>query len=180
MAPPKKSTTSSKKTAPAKPKFNHPTYQVMISEAISALRDRTGSSLIAICKYMEANYTLQPEFKEEVKKALKRLLTKGVLEKVLASYKLTEAGKLEHKKHQKEKKKAAGGSTTTTKKTTAAAADSDSGSDEEAPAPEPPKKKTAPPKKPAAPAKKKAPAAPKKPTSKSSKKNAAKKSTTKK
>merc|ERR1711934_447970 len=66
----------------------HPTYEVMIKEAIVALKDRTGSSTIAIKKYMEANYKLSETFGTALSKALKRFVESGKLIKVKASYKL--------------------------------------------------------------------------------------------
>merc|ERR1711934_712259 len=66
----------------------HPTYEVMIKEAIVALKDRTGSSTIAIKKYMEANYKLSETFGTDLSKALKRFVESGKLIKVKASYKL--------------------------------------------------------------------------------------------
>ncbi|KAN0048101.1 hypothetical protein ACTA71_002496 [Dictyostelium dimigraforme] len=97
---PKASTTPTKKAAAtkSKPKPNHPTYQVMISAAIAHYKDRTGSSQPAIIKYIEANYNVgQDTFKTQLKLALKRLVTKGTLTMVKASYKLSEEGKKEYK-----------------------------------------------------------------------------------
>ena len=66
----------------------HPSYEVMIKEAIVALKDRTGSSTIAIKKYMEAHYKLSDNFGTNLSKALKRCVENGKLVKVKASYKL--------------------------------------------------------------------------------------------
>merc|ERR1712190_10954 len=66
----------------------HPTYEVMIKEAIVALKDRTGSSTIAIKKYMEAKYKLSETFGTALSKALKRCVESGKLIKVKESYKL--------------------------------------------------------------------------------------------
>ncbi|EAL64734.1 histone H1 [Dictyostelium discoideum AX4] len=96
---PKAPTTPTKKAAAtkSKPKPNHPTYQVMISTAIAHYKDRTGSSQPAIIKYIEANYNVAPDtFKTQLKLALKRLVAKGTLTMVKASYKLSEEGKKEH------------------------------------------------------------------------------------
>ncbi|KAN0001036.1 hypothetical protein ACTFIZ_001459 [Dictyostelium cf. discoideum] len=97
---PKASSTPTKKAVAtkSKPKPNHPTYQVMISAAIAHYKDRTGSSQPAIIKYIEANYNVAPDtFKTQLKLALKRLVAKGTLTMVKASYKLSEEGKKEHK-----------------------------------------------------------------------------------
>ncbi|KAN0012585.1 hypothetical protein ACTFIU_007892 [Dictyostelium citrinum] len=97
---PKASATPTKKAAATKPKPkpNHPTYQVMISAAIAHYKDRTGSSQPAIIKYIEANYNVAPDtFKTQLKIALKRLVGKGTLTMVKASYKLSEEGKKEYK-----------------------------------------------------------------------------------
>ncbi|KAK5580746.1 hypothetical protein RB653_000770 [Dictyostelium firmibasis] len=97
---PKSSTTPTKKAVATKPKPkpSHPTYQVMISDAIAHYKDRTGSSQPAIIKFIEAKYTVSPDtFKTQLKLALKRLVAKGTLTMVKASYKLSEEGKKEHK-----------------------------------------------------------------------------------
>ncbi|KAM9977091.1 hypothetical protein ACTFIR_010947 [Dictyostelium discoideum] len=119
---PKAPTTPTKKAAAtkSKPKPNHPTYQVMISTAIAHYKDRTGSSQPAIIKYIEANYNVAPDtFKTQLKLALKRLVAKGTLTMVKASYKLSEEGKKEHQATlgpvaKKPKAKTAAASTETT------------------------------------------------------------------
>merc|ERR1712216_874527 len=83
----------------------HPTYEVMIKEAIVALKDRTGSSTIAIKKYMEANYKLSETFGTALSKALKRFVESGKLTKVKASYKLGSLKTAPKKKVAKKKKK---------------------------------------------------------------------------
>ena len=60
----------------------------MVKEAIVALKDRTGSSVQAISKYMKANYDLPDNFGKILSRALKRLVDNGKLVKVKASYKL--------------------------------------------------------------------------------------------
>lgn len=55
VASPKKATKARKPAGPKKP-AEHPTYKVMITEAIVALKDRKGSSRQAITKYVCANY----------------------------------------------------------------------------------------------------------------------------
>merc|ERR1711902_121839 len=63
-APAKK---ASKPKAPAA----HPKYSVMIAAAITALKDRTGSSRQAILKYICANYKVDVAKVEKPKKAKK-------------------------------------------------------------------------------------------------------------
>lgn len=77
------------KAAPA-----HPKYDVMIKAAILSLKDRSGSSVPAICKYLAANYKLNEKtFKKATANALKKLTAEGKLVKVKASYKLSESFK---------------------------------------------------------------------------------------
>merc|ERR1712060_927869 len=84
----------------------HPTYEVMIKEAIVALKDRTGSSTIAIKKYMEANYKLSETFGTALSKALKRFVKrKTVVKKKPATKKKTVAKKKVAKKPKKVVKK---------------------------------------------------------------------------
>ncbi|EGC38824.1 hypothetical protein DICPUDRAFT_96773 [Dictyostelium purpureum] len=94
-----KAASTTKKTTTTKPKPNHPTYQVMISHAIAALKERFGSSQPAIIKYIENNYNVgdSENFKRQLRLALKRLLKDGVLVQIKASYKLSEEGKKAHK-----------------------------------------------------------------------------------
>ncbi|KAK1684828.1 hypothetical protein QYE76_045676 [Lolium multiflorum] len=88
------------KPAAAKPKAAapaaaHPTYFEMIKEAIAALKDRTGSSSVAIAKYIEEKHgkTLPPNFKKMLSVQLRGSAAKGKLVKVKASYKLSDAAK---------------------------------------------------------------------------------------
>ena len=84
-----------KKTSPAA----HPKYDVMIIRAITALRDRTGSSSQALAKYIIANFDVPEEemFKRQLKLGLRRALEKNIIEKVKASYKLTDEGREQRK-----------------------------------------------------------------------------------
>ncbi|KAK4406966.1 Histone H1 [Sesamum angolense] len=54
----------------------HPPYIQMISEAITTMKDRTGSSQPAIAKFIEENYTklLPPNFKKILSIQLKRFV----------------------------------------------------------------------------------------------------------
>ena len=67
-----------KKSAPKKP-AEHPKYIDMISAAITALKDRTGSSRQAIVKYIKANYKVGDGCDVHVKMALKRGVASGAL-----------------------------------------------------------------------------------------------------
>merc|ERR1712216_608689 len=78
------------KTA-AKPAPSHPPYVEMIKAAISSLKERTGSSVQAITKYVEANYKLPDNPKKVLSNQLKKLAAEGKLVKVKASYKLGDA-----------------------------------------------------------------------------------------
>ncbi|KAK3242262.1 hypothetical protein CYMTET_48035 [Cymbomonas tetramitiformis] len=94
--PPKAATKP--KAAPA-----HPKYDVMVKAAIVALKERTGSSVPAITKYLGANYTLPDNYKKTLSTQLKKLVASGKLVKVKASYKLSD----EFKKPEPKKKAAA-------------------------------------------------------------------------
>ncbi|KAM3388685.1 hypothetical protein ACQJBY_011056 [Aegilops geniculata] len=91
---------SAPKPSAAKPKAaaagaSHPTYFEMIKEAIAALKDRTGSSSVAIAKYIEEKHgkALPANFKKMLSVQLRASASKGKLVKVKASYKLSEAAK---------------------------------------------------------------------------------------
>ena len=61
------------KKAPAKKKpAEHPKYTEMITAAITALKNRKGSSKMAITKYITANYKVGDNADSHVKLALKR------------------------------------------------------------------------------------------------------------
>ena len=82
------------KAAPA-----HPPYVTMVSEAVKALKDRTGSSLQAIKKYIGAHYKGLPTgWEKTLSVQVKKLSHDGKLQKVKASYKLGEALKKAPKK----------------------------------------------------------------------------------
>jgi histone H1/5 len=67
----------------------------MIKEAIAALKDRTGSSSVAIAKYIEEKHgkSLPANFKKMLSVQLRGSAAKGKLVKVKASYKLSDAVK---------------------------------------------------------------------------------------
>lgn len=68
----------------------------MISEAITAMKDRTGSSQPAIAKFMEENYATQlpPNFKKILSVQLKKFVKSEKLVKVKNSYKISIAEKV--------------------------------------------------------------------------------------
>lgn len=68
-----------KKKAVAKKPAEHPKYIEMIVAAITALKERTGSSRQAIEKYIKANYKVGDSCGTHLKMALKRGVTGGVL-----------------------------------------------------------------------------------------------------
>ncbi|KAL8527280.1 hypothetical protein ACS0TY_005233 [Phlomoides rotata] len=78
----------------------HPPYLQMIREAITTMKDRTGSSQPAIAKFMEENYTnqLPPNFKKNLSIQLKRLVKSEKVIKVKNSYKISAAEKEIQKK----------------------------------------------------------------------------------
>merc|ERR1712112_743856 len=90
----------------------HPKYSVMIAAAITALKDRTGSSRGAILKHIVANNKVDAaKAATQVRLALKRGVAKGALKMARASgkgagsYKLVKVAKV--KKVKKAKKPAA-------------------------------------------------------------------------
>ncbi|CAL9164586.1 unnamed protein product, partial [Musa hybrid cultivar] len=79
-------------TAPkAKKPAAHPPYAEMIKEAITVLKERSGSSLHAIGKFIEDKHKahLPSNFRKMVLLQLKRLAAAGKLTKVKGSYKLS-------------------------------------------------------------------------------------------
>jgi len=132
-----------KKPAKAKAAPTHPKYSVMITAAVGALKDRTGSSRQAILKYICANYTVDDK--------------KAATQTRLSLKRMTEGGEL---RMAKEKGKGAGCYKLADKADKAAAAPP-----AKKPAAKKPAAKKAPAKKPAA--------APKKPAKKAAKPKAA-------
>ena len=70
-----------KAAAPKKP-AEHPKYSEMIAAAIVALKERTGSSRVAILKYIKANYKVGDNAATCVKNALKKGVVAGALTQV--------------------------------------------------------------------------------------------------
>jgi len=90
----------SKKTKKKSPNpATHPKYDVMIIKALTDLKDRNGSSQQALSKYIISNYDVPEEdmFKRQLKLGLRRALEKNIIEKVRASFKLTDTGKEQRK-----------------------------------------------------------------------------------
>ncbi|KAL2950102.1 hypothetical protein AAZX31_20G212100 [Glycine max] len=78
-----------KKTASSKKPLSHPTFAVMIAEAIASLKERTGSSQYAITKFIEGKHKeLPPTYKKLVLVHLKKSVAAGKLVKVKNSFKL--------------------------------------------------------------------------------------------
>merc|ERR1712096_31650 len=89
----------------------HPKYSVMIAAAITALKDRSGSSRQAILKYIVANNKVDAaKAAVQVRLALKRGLAKGTLKparksgKGSGSFKLVKVAKKKKAKKPKKKK----------------------------------------------------------------------------
>ena len=102
---------AAKKKVVAKKVADHPKYAEMISTAIGALKERSGSSRQAILKYVTANYKVSEYCSTHVKLALKRGVAGGVLKQVKGagasgSFKLAEKLKKTPKKKVAAKKPA--------------------------------------------------------------------------
>lgn len=78
VAVPAKKTPAKKAKAPVKP-AEHPKYIDMIVSAITALKERSGSSRQAILKYVKGNYKVGDNVDVHLKMALKRGVTGGKL-----------------------------------------------------------------------------------------------------
>lgn len=87
-------TTTTKKTNVS----THPTYKVMIKEAIVSLKDRTGSSQQALRKFIGAKYALPAGWEKKLRLYLKKMTVDGSLVQVKSSWKLGEALKKAPKK----------------------------------------------------------------------------------
>ena len=95
-----------KKASKPKAPAAHPKYSVMIAAAITALKDRTGSSRQAILKYVCANYKVDAaKAGQHLRLALKAGIKKGSLKMAKESGK--GAGKFKLVKVEKPKKKPA-------------------------------------------------------------------------
>ncbi len=99
-----------KKAAPKKPKAPaaHPPVAVMVTAAITSLKERNGSSLAAIKKYIAANYKCDvAKLAPFIRKFLKKGVADGKLKQIKASYKLDKTKVEKPKKKPAKKPKAA-------------------------------------------------------------------------
>jgi len=90
-----------------KPKKSlHPKYEDMILKAISHFHTRGGSSVSAISKYIISNYDVPKEhLKTQLRLGLKRAIEKNLLQKIKASYKISDGAKVKLNKDLKLKDK---------------------------------------------------------------------------
>merc|ERR1711953_816674 len=108
-----------KKAAKPKAPASHPTYKVMTSAAIAALKEQKGSSRQGIIKYVVANYKLQATDPKRVNTHVKAALVRGLKEGIFKNSKgkgVTGSFKLSEKPKAPKKPKA---KKTTTKKAAA-------------------------------------------------------------
>lgn len=83
-----------KEHAPKQKKLIHPSYEIMVTKAISDLKQRNGSSRAAIKKYILANYNVNEKlFGRQFTVQMRRLVERGVVhqprEGPNASFKIT-------------------------------------------------------------------------------------------
>lgn len=76
-----------KKAAKPKAPASHPTYKVMTSAAIAALKEQKGSSRQGIIKYVVANYKLQATDPKKVNTHVKAALVRGLKEGIFKNSK---------------------------------------------------------------------------------------------
>ncbi|KAJ8605331.1 hypothetical protein CTAYLR_002378 [Chrysophaeum taylorii] len=83
------SSSSSKKKSEER-RSSHPSYADMAMRAVEQLKDRSGSSAVAISKWIKARYPVHAtKYKQSVSAALKSAVAAGKLVKVKASFKLS-------------------------------------------------------------------------------------------
>ncbi|KAL2516370.1 Telomere repeat-binding factor 5 [Forsythia ovata] len=70
---------------------NAPTYNTMIFEAISSIKDHNGSNSGAINGFIEQNYKVPQNFRKILSSKLRRLVLQGKLDKVQDCYKIKDA-----------------------------------------------------------------------------------------
>ncbi|KAJ4839175.1 hypothetical protein Tsubulata_032048 [Turnera subulata] len=114
-AAPNKNTKTTSSSASSPP---HPPYFEMISEAILALKDRTGSSQPAIAKFVEDKYkkVLPENYKKVLSVQLKKFVKSERLVKVKNSYKISSTEKLKLAIKETQKAKAANNAAPAAKK----------------------------------------------------------------
>jgi len=83
-----RSSSSAGKSKKPKAKSNHPKYAAMIKQAITSLKDRNGSSKMALLKFIVTNYKIDPILANQ---HLKVALRAGVKNKTLKQTKGTGA-----------------------------------------------------------------------------------------
>merc|ERR1712064_201844 len=66
------------KKAAKKPSVDHPSYDVMIVQAIKALDEKKGCSRQVIVKYIGSNNKVPDKFENRITLALKRMVKKGI------------------------------------------------------------------------------------------------------
>lgn len=81
--------------------LTHPPYLALISEAITGLKERTGSSYPAIKKFIGSKHKLPTGWEKVLAQQLKKQAAAGKLVRVKASFKLGDALKKEAKKVEK-------------------------------------------------------------------------------
>ena len=110
------SATPKKVTKKAKVASAHPPVAQMVNAAIKALKERKGSSLAAIKKYINANYKADSaKLAPFIRRYLKKAVETGKLNQIKGSYKLNKAEKAEKKPAAKKTKKPAAKKTATKK-----------------------------------------------------------------
>merc|ERR1712027_9502 len=110
-----------KKAAKPKAPAAHPPVATMVKASVTALKERNGSFLPAIKKYIAANYKVDMvKLNRFVNKSLKNLAEKGELTKVKGSYKLAKAKEEKKPKAKKPAAKKPAAKKATPKKKTAA------------------------------------------------------------
>ena len=98
-----------KKAAPKKPKAPaaHPPVAQMVTAAITSLKERNGSSLAAIKKYIAANYKCDvAKLAPFIRRFLKKCVADGKLQQIKASYKIVKSKVEKPKKKPVKKPKA--------------------------------------------------------------------------
>jgi hypothetical protein len=95
---------ATKKSGSSKGK-HHPTYDKMVSRALLALNDRSGSSVAAISKYLKEHYKFaqsgaidDSKLRKQVFKVVKALVEAGRATQINQSFRLTPKGRKAVKK----------------------------------------------------------------------------------
>lgn len=87
-----------------------PSYSAMVMDAITNMNEKNGSSLVAIRKYIQTNFSLKQQqtasFNSLTLKALQKLLALDQLEKVGSSFRVSNAEKERKKQEAKREQQA--------------------------------------------------------------------------